>query len=330
MQCSGGAGTFSSKSPSPGSLAQGFSPAPVLAPGLPSRRLQQKQRLGEPLESLPVQPPRHACELLWAGGIYEVGGEPPTQRRLVPPSPGTRSLGARLRTQQGRRPGPAQRSPQVPRSAPPALTVHRAAISPPRLPDGGSPRLATSAPPKQAQELGMHKPLGRSLYCHRAALSTRLARRAAEHPLNPAPRPPHPWTGRAAPPHPLTSSPVHHLLGAPLGHGFHGARLCSQLGESRRFKSYYPGPLSSPRGRAPRLVPVRRSAPSRLHGRGQRVIPERLSQDSAAPSRAHGTVARLLLQLPPSSCSSSSSPSPPGARAQLQLLGDGSCGDAGP
>lgn len=112
------------------------------------------------------------------------------------------------------------------------------------------------------------------------------------------------------------------MLGAPLGHGFHGARLCSQLGESRRFKSYYPGPLSSPRGRAPRLVPVRPSAPSRLHGRGQRVIPERLSQDSAAPSRAHGTVARLLLQLPPSSCSSSSSPSPPGARAQLQLLGE--------
>lgn len=53
---------------------------------------------------------------------------------------------------------------------------------------------------------------------------------------------------------------------------------------------------------------MRRSAPSRLHGLGQRVIPARLSQDSAAPSRAHGTAARLLLQLPPSSCSSSSSP----------------------
>jgi hypothetical protein len=73
--------------------------------------------------------------------------------------------------------------------------------------------------------------------------------------------------------------------------------------------------------------PARPGARSRLHGRGQRVIPVRFSQGRAALSPAHGTVAvvSLLLPLPPSSGSSSFFPG-----AQLLLPGDSSCGRAGP
>lgn len=76
---------------------------------------------------LPVQPPRHACELLWAGGIYEVRGEPPTQRLLVPLSSGTRSLGAGHRTQAGKAPPvPQSPPPRVPDPHPqPSLSIER-------------------------------------------------------------------------------------------------------------------------------------------------------------------------------------------------------------
>lgn len=151
--------------------------ASMLALVPPSRRLQQKQRDSASSRSLPlpVQPPRHACELLWAGGIYEVRGEPPTQRLLVPLSSGTRSLGAGHRTQAGKAPPvPQSPPPQVARSAPPTLTLHREAIPTPRLHGGAPLNCHNPHPRKQAQELGVHKPL-RSLHCHRAALSTRLA-----------------------------------------------------------------------------------------------------------------------------------------------------------
>ena len=69
-----------------------------------------------------------------------------------------------------------------------------------------------------------------------------------------------------------------------------------------------PAPVAPSREGAPRGWSPRPSAPSRLHDcRGQRDIPARLSPGGAALSPAHGTAARLLLQLPPSSCSSSSS-----------------------
>lgn len=67
--------------------------------------------------------------------------------------------------------------------------------------------------------------------------------------------------------------------------------------------------------------------PSRLHGRSQRVT-QRGSAGQRGPLPAHRTAVRLPLQLPPSSCGSSS---PAAARSptQLLLLGDRSCGESG-
>lgn len=89
-----------------------------------------------------------------------------------------------------------------------------------------------------------------------------------------------------------------------------------------------PSREGAPRGRSPRP-----SARSRLHGRGQRGISARRSpgraagplpgaRDSRAAPPPAATVQLQLLLLP-------SPPPPPGPRAQLLLLGDGSCGDEG-
>ena len=116
----GGTGAFpEQKSPRAGEsgsrLLAGAS-AGELAPAQPS--LLQQKHSGSPRRRslpLPVPPPRHAGELLWAGGIYEVRGESPTQRRLVPLRSRTGSRGAGDGTQaaQGRPPASDIRTPTL-------------------------------------------------------------------------------------------------------------------------------------------------------------------------------------------------------------------------
>lgn len=59
-----------------------------------------------------------------------------------------------------------------------------------------------------------------------------VARRRGQAPQCPTPGPPHlpGCRTRGVLHNPLTSSPVHHLFGAPLGHGLHGKRLHCPLG----------------------------------------------------------------------------------------------------
>lgn len=216
----------------PGSLAQGFSPAGTpprwlrccpVAFSNKNREARRAALVSLYLSNRPVTPANYSER---AGGIYEVRGESPTQRRLVPLRSRTGSLGAGHRTPAGKAP-PAR---QVPRYAPPPL--HRKAISTPRLNDGAPLGLPQLAPQRQAQELGgaQATPKKFALPPHCALHASRPLERLS----TPRPRlPAHPITGpetRPTPPDTLTSSPVHHLFGAPLGHGFHGKGLCSQLG----------------------------------------------------------------------------------------------------
>ncbi|KAL0623255.1 Plakophilin-2 [Plecturocebus cupreus] len=111
---------------------------------------------------------------LWAGGMYDVRRESPTQRRLVPLRLGPRVPRHRTRAGQGER--------RVSRSASPALNLHRKATPTPWFKDGPPPGLATIRTPErnsseQVREIGAHRPLGRSLHCHRAAPSPLLAGR---------------------------------------------------------------------------------------------------------------------------------------------------------
>lgn len=181
-----------------------LSPSPTKT-GSPSRR-------GLPL---PVQPPRHACELLWAGGVDDVRGESPTQRRLVPLRSGTGSPGA----------GKGREGAPRPRSAPPTPILHQ---RPPllrlRFKDG--PLLVLPpplAPPKAgtrargAQATGMKFALS-----PRCALNASRLQEGLSTPYLSSPPANARGRRRRAPPGSLTSSPVHHLFGAPLGHGLHG------------------------------------------------------------------------------------------------------------
>lgn len=164
--------------------------------GSPSRR-------GLPL---PVQPPRHACELLWAGGVDDVRGESPTQRRLVPLRSGTGNRGA----------GKGREGVPRPRSAPPTpILQQRPPLPCLRFKDG--PLLGL--PPPLAPPKAGTRARGAQATGMKFALSPRCALNASrlqEGLSTPYPR------RRRAPPGSLTSSPVHHLFGAPLGHGLHG------------------------------------------------------------------------------------------------------------
>lgn len=133
------------------------------------------------------------------------------------------------------------------------------------------------APPKAGPELGTHRPPRRTSHGHRDAPVTLLAAGAAERPARQLPA-----AGDAGP----ARSP---LVQSTTCLGLHWVTGSMVSGFPPSCAGYRPvacarGPF--PGGRAPQLVPA---GPSRLHGRGQRVIPARLSRGSAAPSPAPGT-----------------------------------------
>lgn len=117
--------------------------------------------------------------------------------------------------------------PPIPTQAPRTLPLSRKAILTPWFKDGVSLGLAQPTPPEAGTEArgaqATLKKCALSLHC---ALSTSCPQEGLSTPT-PAPHPPHLPGWRLRAPGLLTSSPVHHLLGAPLGHGFHGKRLRS-------------------------------------------------------------------------------------------------------
>lgn len=187
-------------------------------------------------------------------------------------------------------------------------------------------------PGKQAQELGVNRRLRRSLHCHRAAPST-LSRlqEPLSTPYPSSPFAPSPETGDTGPPRPLTSGPIHHLFGAPLGHGFHGKWLRSPLGYKSAIKSCCLSPRPLPGKARPAACPRAPERPVKVawprsagHPGATRPglrgpLPGTRDSRAAPPPAAAVQLQLLLLPAPP-----------PGARAQLLLLGDGSCGDATP
>lgn len=170
---------------------------------------------------------------------------------------------------------------------------------------------------EQAHQKGAHKRRRRSLLCRRQ-----------EGPNTPVPNSwPAPSPGVQDPGSggilhgSLTSSPIHHLFGAPLGHGLHGKLLRCRLGWG------VDGGVLKP---VPPVVPcASRGVRSSLHGRSQPAIALRFREGSAAL----GPCARdsrmqygCSPQLPPSSRKSPRHPRR--SRIRLLLRDHRSCGRA--
>lgn len=187
----------------PASLAQGFSPArqpQCVALALPSPTKTEARRAAGVslyLSNRPVMP-----------------ATAPGRRHLRGPRGVTHTKAPCASKLPDRQPG--RRAPHpVPRTAPPTLTLHKEALPAPWLKDGaplGSPQ---PAPPEAGT---------RARDAHATPSKFALSPRCALNPpsLQEGMCTPNPEAGDTGRPGPLTSSPVHHLFGAPLGHGFHG------------------------------------------------------------------------------------------------------------
>lgn len=146
---------------------------------------------------------------------------------------------------------------------------------------------------EQAHHIGAHRPLGRSLLCRPQEGASTPSAQLLARPISRA-------AGRGEVLHgPLTSSPVHHLFGAPLGHRLHGKRLRCPLGWEVSGGVLQPEPA---------VVPCAPWASAQAcMAAVKRAIALRLSQGSAVPgpvSTGQLCPVWLLLRLPPSSCSS--------------------------
>lgn len=165
-------------------------------------------------------------------------------------------------------------------------------------------------PQKQAEGLRAHRPLGRSLHCHRAALPN--ASRLQKELSTPCPTPPFAPSPGLGTPGPRARSP---LVQSTTCLGLHLVTGSMVNGSTPSWargggKVLLPGPPCPPGGRAPRLSP-------RARAPGQSCMAAVSGACSAArrgrrgPLPAHGTacgssVQLQLLLLPP--------PPPPGAR----------------
>lgn len=151
-------------------------------------------------------------------------GSHPHKGALCLCAPG-RAAGAPGTVPKQRRDGHPRPTAALQPSAPPsaATTTHR-------FKDRASLGLSQPAPPRRAE--------GEQATPEKFTLSPRGALKASRpREGRSAPDPAGPIRGAAdagLPPGPLTSRPVHHLLGAPLGHGFHGGWLGTQRGWSRQ------------------------------------------------------------------------------------------------
>lgn len=159
----------------PGILAQGFSPArepQCLAPVLPSRLLQQKQRGWASRRSLPlpVQPPRHACDYSGQAAFTRSEGSHPHKGALCLWAPGPAAGASGTAPPQGR-----ESDPPVPRPAPPTLTLHREAIPTP----GFKARARLGLPQPAPSEAGSTRTRGAQTTPRKLALSARCALNAS-------------------------------------------------------------------------------------------------------------------------------------------------------
>lgn len=174
---------------------------------------------------LPNHPPGHARGLLRAAVFTRSSGNHPHKdalclcawRRAASRGHGTRA---------GQRECPGAKSPG------PACPAHLSRKGHPTVPwlKYGCPvRCTQRAPPPKSTARSRRTRKGRT---GRSAEVCFVARRRGQAPQCPTPGPPHlPGCRTRGVLHdPLTSSPVHHLFGAPLGHGLHGKRLHCPLG----------------------------------------------------------------------------------------------------
>lgn len=315
----------------PGSLAQGFSRArkasmfgscAALSPSPKKTEARRVARVSFYLSDCPAM----RATAPGRRHLYEVGGESPTQRRLVPLRSMTGSRGSGTAPRQGREGAPTSRHRHPQASA----SLERPSLLP-GLKMGLPSACHNPHPQKQAQELGAHRPLGRSLHCHRAALSN--ASRPQKGLSTPCPVPPCAPSPGLETPGPRARSPLVqsttclglHLVTGSMVNGF------TPSWDRGGGKVLLPAPAVLPGGRAPRLSPRARAprqgcmaAVSGSSGAAQR--------ERRGPLPAHGTA-----------CGSSSSchrpaaappppPPPPAAAAGspilLRLLSDRSCGDS--
>lgn len=292
-----------------GSRSLGGAAASVLALGCPPASSNENREAGP--STCPTAPSR--LQTAQGGRLLRDPRGATHTKAPVPLRPGTGRRASQPGSQRGAR-RPADSTPTQSWARHPSLhSVERPSLRPGSK--TGVPGLATGTPegrPRARDAQATPKNFARSPRCARNASSCGGDR---------APGPPAPrgWRRR---PGPLTSRPVHHLFGAPLGHGFHGKWLPAQL-------RWVPSCCLRPRP-----LPGRSRPAARPRGPLKAAWPRSAGHPSAAQPGQRGPLPSARdsvrrLPLPPSSCGASSTPAAAGAGAQLLLPGDSSCGTRG-